>query len=109
MNMTEVFESESFLLPSQVRKDVAGRFKDTKGIKSVELQVKGDAMEGAKEFAGLLLALKKRGAKITHEVSIRIQFPRQITRDKALALVESMPKPKNGSLRVRIEVERRAK
>ena len=101
--MADIFESESFVLPSQVRKDVAGRFKSTKGIRSLELCVKGDAMEGAKQFSDMLLALRKRGVKISHEVTIKLEFPGDISRDKALFLVESMPKPHNGSLRVRIE------
>ncbi|MBI2094979.1 MAG: hypothetical protein HYT89_02295, partial [Candidatus Omnitrophica bacterium] len=41
----------------------------------------------------------------SHEVSIKLDFPRDISRDKALMLVENMPKPRNGSLRVRVQCE----
>ena len=104
--MTNFFESESFVLPSQVRNDVAGRMKETKGIKSVELQLKGDSMEGGKEFSKLLMAMKKRGVKISHEFSIKMDFPKGISRERVLDLVDSMPRPKNGSLKVRIQVEK---
>ncbi len=103
--MTDFFESESFVLPSQVRNDVAGRLKQAGGIKSLELHLKGDALDGAKKFSDMLLGLKKRGVKISHEVSIKLEFPRHISREKALFLVESMPQPRNGSLRVRIQQE----
>lgn len=102
--MASFFESESFVLPSQVKNDVAGRLKETKGIKSVELQLKGDSMEGGKEFSRILMALKKRGVKISHEFSIKLEFPRTISRERALSLVENMPKPRNGSLKVRIQI-----
>jgi hypothetical protein len=101
--MTNFFESESFDLPSQVKNDVASRLKETKGILSVELQLKGDSMEGGKEFSRILLGLKKRGVKISHEFSIKLDFPRSISRERALTIVENMPKPKNGTLKVRIE------
>ena len=99
----DFFETESFVLPSEARKDVAGRLKTVKGVKSLELQFKGDAMEGAKKFSQMLLALKRAGVKISHEVSIKLDFPHDISRDKALMLVENMPKPRNGSLRVRVQ------
>ncbi len=102
--MSDFFESDSFLLPSQVSRDVAGKLKRVRGIKSLELHLKGDAMEGAKKFSDMLLSLKRRGARISHEVSIKLEFPKEISREKALALVESMPKPRNGSLRVRVQV-----
>lgn len=101
--MTDFFESESFLLPSDVRKDVAGRLKEKKAIRSVELRVKGEALEGAREFGRLLVGLKRRGVKVSHEFSIKLDFPRSISRDKALELVDSMPRSKNGSLKVRIQ------
>ena len=100
--MADFFESELFTLPSEVKNDVAGRLKDSGGIKSLEFQVKGDELEGAKEFGAMLLALKKRGVKISHEVSIRLDFPNTITREKTLAIVGGLPKPRNGSLRVRV-------
>ena len=103
--MADFFESASFVLPSEVRKDVAGRLKAKNGIRSLELQLKGEALEGAKEFANMLSALKKRGVKISHEFSIRLDFPRAISRRRALLLVGSMPKPKNGSVKVRIQLQ----
>ena|SRR3989338_2194849 len=101
--MTDFFESASFVLPSEVRNDVAGRLKEKKGIRSVELSVKGETLEGAKEFGRMLVGLKKRGVKVSHEFSIKLDFPRSISRDSALDLVENMPRSKNGSLKVRIQ------
>ena len=100
--MTDFLESASFDLPSQVKHDMAGRLKDVKGVKSVELCLKGDALEGAKEFGRLLLGMKRRGVKISHEFSIKLDFPRAVSRDKVLELVESMPRSKNGTVKVRI-------
>ncbi len=101
--MIHVFESESFVLPSQLKNDIADRLKDTKGIKAVELQLKGESLEGAKEFSRMLVGLKKQGVRISHEFSIKLEFPRSITRERALSLVESMPRSRNGSLKVRIQ------
>ncbi|MBI3251839.1 MAG: hypothetical protein HYZ52_00770 [Candidatus Omnitrophica bacterium] len=103
--MTDLFESESFLLPSQVKNDVAGRLKDSRPIRSLEFQVTGDALEGAKEFGAMLLGLKKRGVKISHEVLIKLDFPNTITREKTLAIVGGLPRPRNGSLRVRVHMK----
>ncbi len=102
--MSDFFESDNFVLPSQVRNDVAGRIKENQEIKSLELRLKGDALENTKDFATMLLGFKKRGVKISHEVSIKLEFPRAISRDRALSLVESLPKPKNGYLKVRVEL-----
>ena len=103
--MSDFFESESFVLPMQVRQDVAHRMEKSKKVKSLEFHLKGEALEGAKNFSDALLALKKRGAKISHEVVIKLTFPKTISRDGALVLVENMPQPKNGSLKVRIEID----
>lgn len=102
--MTDFFESESFLLPSQVKSDVAGRLKGTKPVKSLELHLKGDSVDGAQEFSRILVALKRRGVKITHEFSIKLEFPHSISRATALDLVGSMPRCKNGSIKVRLEL-----
>ena len=102
--MTQFLESESFALPSQIRKDVAGKLKDSNRIKNIEFQMKGESLEGAKEFSRTLLSLKKRGVKISHEFSIRLDFPKGISREGLLALVEDMPQSKNGFLKVRLEV-----
>ncbi len=100
--MTDFFESESFVSPLRVKDDVAGRWGSVKAAKSLEFLVKGDALEGSKEFSELLLSLKKRGVKISHEFVIRLDFPRSINKDKVLSLVESMPTSRNGSLKVRV-------
>lgn len=105
--MSDIFESDNFLLPSQLRNDVAARLKDAEVVKSIELVVKGDALEGAKRFSDALLALRKRGVKISHEVKIKIEFPKAISRDKTLSLVATMPKPTNGALRVRVQTDNR--
>jgi hypothetical protein len=63
-----------------------------------------DSIDGGPEFAKLLLALKRQGVRITNEFSVRLEFPRAISREKALELVENMPKPRNGSLKVRIQI-----
>ena len=102
--MTDFFESESFLLPAQVRSDVENRLKGTKLVKSLELHLKGDSLDGAQEFSRILVALKRRGVKITHEFSIKLDFPRSISRETALDLVGNMPRSKNGSIRVRVEL-----
>ncbi len=101
--MADVLESKSFVLPSEVRKDLAALLKETKAVKSLEFHFKGDDLEGAKQFGESLVSLKKRGVKITHEFSIKLEFPRMISREKALELVEGMPKPVNGSIKARIE------
>lgn len=105
--MTDFFETDSFILPSEVRKDVAGRLKRTRGIRGIELHLKGDALEGAKRFSDMLLGLKRRGVKISHEVSIKLDFPREISHENTLTLVENMPKPRNGSVRVRVQFDKR--
>ncbi len=102
--MTDFFESESFLLPQDVKNDVAGRLKEKRQIKSVELKVKGEALEGAAEFGRMLVGLKRSGVKVSHEFSIKLDFPRNISREKALHLVENMPRSRNGSLKVRIQL-----
>ncbi len=104
--MTDFFESESFILPSLVRNDVAARFKERKGVKSLEFLMKGELLEDAKEFSRALATLKKRGVKVSHDFSIKLEFPRTISRETALALVEKMPKSKNGSLKVRLGLEK---
>ena len=101
--MTNFFESQAFISPSQVREDVADRLKDARNIKSLELLVKGESLEDAKSFGQLLWSLKRQGVKITHEFSIKLDFPHSISKDAALQLVGRMPKAKNGALKVRIQ------
>ncbi len=100
--MIEMIESDSFVLPQDVRNHVASRLKESGAIHSLELELKGDAMEGAKKFGDSLVALRKRGVKVSHEFRIKLDFPHKISRAEALTIVEGMPRPKNGSLRVRV-------
>ncbi len=69
---------------------------------------KGDALEGAKEFAASLVTLRRQGVRISHEFSIKLDFPQTISREKILSLVEAMPKPTNGSVKVRIRFNDKA-
>ena len=102
--MAKFFESGSYVLPSQVRSDIEGRLKGAKAVKSLELHLKGGDLQGAKEFSRLLLALKRKGVRISHELSIKLEFPKSIQKDQVLELVENMPKPKNGSVKVKVEL-----
>lgn len=102
--MSEVIESGSFILPQDVRNHVAGRLSGSSVIRSLELELRGDAMDGAKPFADSLTVLRKKGVKVSHEFVIKLDFPRTISRDEALTIVGGMPKPKNGSLKVRIHL-----
>lgn len=103
--MTLFFESDPYAVPAQLKNDVAGRLKDVKGIRRMELEMKGDSLESAQEFGRQLLELRRRGVKISHEVKIRLEFPQAIVREKALALLASLPVPRNGSVRTRIEAQ----
>ncbi len=100
--MSEVIESDSFVLPQDVRNHVAGRLRQEGVIQSLELELKGDAMDGAKKFGDSLVALRRRGVKVSHEFRIRLDFPKKISREEVLTIVEGMPRPKNGSLKVRV-------
>ena len=57
--MTDVIETDSFLLPQDVKDNVAGRLKEASDVRSLELELKGDAMDGAKPFAENLAVLRK--------------------------------------------------
>lgn len=102
--MREVIESESFVLPQDIREHVAGRLSGNNRISSLELELRGDAMDGAKQFGDSLAALRKKGVKVSHEFVIKLDFTRAISREEALAIVGGMPKPKNGSLKVRVHL-----
>ncbi len=106
--MIDFFESDSFISPQEVRNDVANRLKETRPVKSLELLFKGDALEDAKEFAASLVTLKKQGVKVSHEFSIKLDFPQTISREKILSLVEVMPTSTNGSVKVRIRFNDKA-
>ena len=102
--MGDFIESESFVLASEVRKDVAGRLKEGKLIKGLELRLKGEAMSNTREFSKRLLGLKRQGIRISHEFSIRLDFPKTISRDRVLDLVENMPRVRNGFLKVCVQL-----
>lgn len=102
--MTECLESESYILPLDVRKDIAGRLKERKAIKAIEIHFRGEALESAKEFSNILLSMKKRGVKITHDFSIKLEFPKTISKDMILELIEKMPRSKNGALKAKIHL-----
>lgn len=102
--MNEVIESDSFILPQDVKDHVASRLNESRSIRSLELELKGDAMDGGKSFGDSLMALRKKGVKVSHEFLIKLDFPKNISRAETLAIVEGMPKPKNGSLKVRVHL-----
>ncbi len=101
--MPEFLESENFTQPSELKDNIAGRLKHEQNIKGLELTFKGDGMEGGREFGYVLSDLRKKGVRISHEFLIRMEFPDSISRDKALALVGTLPKSKNGTLKVKIQ------
>ena len=103
--MSDFLESESCLLPLQLRDDVAERLHEPKRVRTLELALKGETLEETQEFARMLIALKKKGVRISHEVSIKLDFPQSISRDQALSLIEKMPKPGKGSIKVRLQTE----
>ena len=100
--MADFFESESFVSPSEVRNDVANRLKHPRSVKGLELCFKGDSLQNTKEFARQILLLRRQGVKVSHDFSIKLSFPRAASREKILTLVEQMPKPTNGLLKVRV-------
>lgn len=101
--MSDFFESGNFNLPSEVHRDMTGRLKEVRQIKSLEFQLKGEGLEDAEAFSRILRALKKSGVKISHEFSIKLDFPKAVPRQKALEILQHAPKPLNGSLKVRAE------
>lgn len=103
--MSEFFESASFVLPSDVKKDVEFRLKKLKPVRSLELLMNGDNVREAREFGAILSALKKRGVRITHEFSIKLEFPKGLSREETLELVERLPKPVNGLMKVRLQMD----
>lgn len=105
--MTDFFESEDFTLPSEMKSNLAQRLKEKDAVHGLEFRLKGEALENAREFGAALVALRRRGVKVSHDVSIRLEFPKPISKEKTLGLVESLPKPKNGFLKVRVELGRR--
>lgn len=102
--MTNLFESEYFDSPKELKNSMVGRLKGAKQVTSLELLVDGKDLEGAKEFSELLISLRRQGVKISHQFSIRMDFPRDISKEKTLELLEYFPKPKNGHLKIRLEL-----
>ncbi|MCG3175736.1 MAG: hypothetical protein MOGMAGMI_00669 [Candidatus Omnitrophica bacterium] len=104
----DIIESQDRTLPSEAREDVEGRLGARRNnVRSVELRLTGENVEGAREFARLLIGLKKRGVRISHDLTIRLDFPKGVHQDLALALVEGMPRPHNGSVKVRLKLDPR--
>ena len=104
--MTDFLETECFALPQEVKNDLALRMKTSKNIKSVEFELSGETLENAKEFTAMLVTLQKRGVRLTHKISLKLEFPRVISKDHALDLLESIPKVKNGCVRARIHFDK---
>lgn len=104
----EIVESQDRLLPSEALEDVEHRLRLRRnGVKSIELTLNGENVDGAREFAKLLIGLRKRGVKISHVLTIRLDFPKGVSQDMALDVVEGMPRPRNGSVKVRLKLDSR--
>ena len=103
--MNDIIESESHENPLDVKNNVAGRWMDKRSVKALDLELKGDAMDGAKNFGDNLSLLRKKGVKISHEFLIKMKFPHAMAREEVLEIVEGMPKPRNGSIKARIYLE----
>ena len=103
--MQDFLETECFALPQQVKNDLALRMKTAQNIKSVEFELNGETLENAKEFADMLVALKKRGVRLSHKISLKLDFPKAISKDNTLELLENIPRVKNGCVRARIHFE----
>ena len=104
--MTDFLETECFALPQQVKNDLASRLKAAQSIRSVEFELNGETLENAKEFTEMLVALTKRGVRLTHKISLKLDFPRVISKEDALGLLENIPKVKNGCVRARIQFDK---
>ena len=104
--MTDFLETECFALPQQVKNDLKSRMNAGLSIKSVDLELNGETLENSKEFTDMLIALKNRGVKLTHKISLKLDFPHVITKEHALELLESIPKVKNGCVRARIHFDK---
>lgn len=100
--MTDFLETECFALPQEVKNDLALRMKGAKSIKSVEFELNGETLENTKEFTEMIVSLRKRGVRLTHKISLKLDFPQVISKDDALDLLEKIPKVKNGCVRARI-------
>ena len=101
--MAELLESGKFVLPHDLKNELSSRLKKVRSVKSIEVELDGTSMQGAKEFGQTLLTLKRRGAKISHKVSIKMDFPKGMMREEVLELVERMPRPVQGSIKIKVE------
>ncbi len=101
--MSSLLESLKFSSPKDLKNDLSERLKEVKGVKRLEFLIEGEALENARAFGELLVGLRRQGVKIQHRISIQLEFPQHVSRQKALELVGRLPKAPNGSLRVRIE------
>ena len=104
--MQDFLETECFALPQQVKNDLASRIKTAGRIKSVEFELNGETLENSKEFTDMLIALKKRGVRLTHKISLKLEFPQVISKEHRLDLLENIPKVKNGCVRARIHFDK---
>ena len=69
--MPKPIKSKNFILPSEIKNNLAARLKEGKDIKSLEFFFKGDDLRGAKQFGETLVSLRRMGVKISHEFSIK--------------------------------------
>lgn len=102
--MSDYYETENYLEPGEVKNHVASLLKESKSVKSLVFETQGESLKDTKEFSKRLLMLRKKGVRITHQVSIKLDFPVTISRQNILDLIENMPKPINGTAKVRVEV-----
>jgi hypothetical protein len=102
---SEFYESQDFLLPQQARDAAAERLKRARGVKRVELLLKGDSLQGAKRFSDAILALRRGGARVSHEVTIRLEFPKAVSNRRAMALFDSLPHSRNGTVKIRLQLK----
>ena len=104
--MQDFLETECFALPQEVKNDLALRMKTAKNINSMEFELNGETLENSKEFTEMLVTLKKRGVRLSHKISIKLDFPQVISKEDALDLLENIPKVKNGCVRARIHFDK---
>lgn len=103
--MSDYYETGDFTEPKDVKNHVASLLKETKSVKSLIFETQGESIKDAREFSKKLLSLRLRGVKISHQFSIKVEFPKTISRQHVLDLIENMPRPVNGTAKVRVEVQ----
>lgn len=97
----KMIESERVETPNQLRRQVEARLNNRQ-VRSLKMYVEGRALGGAKDFGATLVALRQRGAVVTHKVEILVEFPNGISKEETLKLIEKLPTPVKGSLKVRL-------